>query len=242
MLSLNEPEHLLGLFSCLPARYKIVLRVTSWRRPMRNSLRRGALFAVTLSVLAPIASAQRTALKPGWNMFSPEQDVEVGKRAASDAQRQLPSCNSARVDQYLTQLGNRLVAKLPTNGVQYPWEFHCVNDEAINAFALPGGYVFINRGAIETADNEAQLAGVMAHELSHVALRHGTNQATKAQMTQGILGIAGGIFGGSTSGALLTQLGTFAAGGVLLRYSRSAESQADIMGTQVLYDTGYDPR
>jgi hypothetical protein len=192
--------------------------------------------------LTPAASAQRTALKPGWNMFTPQQDIEVGKRAAVDAERQLPLCNAPRVDAYLTELGMHLVAKLPTNGVQYPFEFHCVNDKAINAFALPGGYVFINRGAIEVADNEAQLAGVMAHEISHVALRHGTNQATKAQAAEGFLGIAGGIFGGSAGGALLTQLGAFAAGGVLLRYSRTAESQADVMGTQVLYDSGYDPR
>jgi hypothetical protein len=82
----------------------------------------------------------------------------------------------------------------------------------------------------------------MAHELSHVALRHGTNQATKAQAAQGFLGIASGIFGGSTGGTLLTELGAFAAGGVLLRYSRTAESQADVLGTQVLYDSGYDPR
>jgi len=195
-----------------------------------------------LLLLAPNASAQRTALKPGWNMFTPQQDIQVGKQAAVDAQKQLPLCNAPKVDAYLTQLGMRLVAKLPTSGVQYPFEFHCVNDKAINAFALPGGYVFINRGAIEAADNEAQLAGVMAHELSHVALRHGTNQATKAEAAEGFLGIAGGIFGGSTGGALLTKLGAFAAGGVLLRYSRTAESQADVMGTQVLYDSGYDPR
>ena len=193
-------------------------------------------------LLTPIASAQRTALKPGWNLFTPQQDIEVGKRAAADAAKQLPLCNAPKVDAYLTHLGMRLVAKLPTNGVSYPFEFHCVNDKAINAFALPGGYVFINRGAIEAADNEAQLAGVMAHELSHVALRHGTNQATKAEAAEGFLGIAGGIFGGSTGGALLTKLGAFAAGGVLLRYSRTAESQADVMGTQVLYDSGYDPR
>ena len=203
----------------------------------------GSVFLLSLSLLLmPTASAQRTALKPGWNMFTPQQDIEVGKRAALDAQKQLPLCNAPKVDAYLTQLGMRLAAKLPTGGAQYPFEFHCVNDKAINAFALPGGYVFINRGAIEAADNEAQLAGVMAHELSHVALRHGTNQATKAQAAEGFLGIAGGIFGGSTGGALLTQLGAFAAGGVLLRYSRTAESQADVMGTQVLYDTGYDPR
>jgi hypothetical protein len=204
------------------------------------------LFSICLATLClgfvPLARAQRTNLKPGWNMFSPQQDVTLGKQAALDAQKQLPLCNAPRVDAYLTQLGMKLVAKLPTRGVEYPFEFHCVNDKAINAFALPGGYVFINRGAIEAADNEAQLAGVMAHELSHVALRHGTNQATKAQATQGILGIAGGLFGDSVGGALMTQLGAFAAGGVLLRYSRTAESQADIMGTQVLYDAGYDPR
>src|SRR5215831_17357387 len=144
--------------------------------------------------------AQRTQLKPGWNMFSPQQDVQVGKQAADDAKRKLPMCNSPRADAYLTQLGKRLTDHLNTNSVQYPWEFHCVNDRSINAFALPGGYVFVNRGAIEAADNEAELAAVMAHELSHVALRHGTNQATKAQYAQlgsGIAGIAGGILGGT---------------------------------------------
>lgn len=215
------------------------------RQARRICVSASSAIVVLLTVFllfGPAASAQRTALKPGWNMFTPQQDIEVGKRAAVDAARQLPPCNDPKVDAYLTQLGMKLVSKLPTNGVQYPFEFHCVNDKAINAFALPGGYVFINRGAIEAADSEAQLAGVMAHELSHVALRHGTNQATKAEAAEGFLGIAGGIFGGSTGGALLTQLGAFAAGGVLLRYSRTAESQADVMGTQVLYDSGYDPR
>jgi len=188
------------------------------------------------------ACAQRTQLKPGWNLFSPQQDVQVGKQAATDASRKLPMCNLPRADAYLTQLGKRLVDHLNTGGAQYPWEFHCVNDRSINAFALPGGYVFVNRGAIEAADNEAELAAVMAHELSHVALRHGTNQATKAQAAQAGVGIFGALFGGSTGGALLTQLGSFTAGGVLLRYSRGAETQADVMGTQVLYDSGYDPR
>jgi len=209
---------------------------------VKRAAKAAVLIAAALAAVAPQSLAQRTQLKPGWNMFSPQQDIDVGKRASADAQKQLPSCNSPRVDEYLTELGRRLAAKLPTGGVQYPWEFHCVNYKGINAFALPGGYVFVNRGAIEIADNEAQLAGVMAHELSHVALRHGTNQATKAEMAQGVLGMAGAIFGDSSGGAMLTSLGTFAVGGVLLRYSRSAESQADVMGTQVLYDSGYDPR
>src|SRR5882762_4977304 len=202
-----------------------------------------AVFFLGLSLFfVPEAPAQRTQFKPGWNKFSPQDDINLGKRAATDAEKQLPLCNAPKVDAYLTQLGTRLAQKLPTGGVQYPFEFHCVNDKAINAFALPGGYVFVNRGAIEAVDDEAQLAGVMAHELSHVALRHGTNQASKAMLAETGLGIFGAVFGDSTGGALVTTLGTFAAGGVLLRYSRTAESQADVMGTQVLYDTGYDPR
>jgi len=205
-------------------------------------LRMAACCAGLAVLVAPGALAQRTQLKPGWNIFSVQQDITVGKQNAVQAERQLPLCNAPKVDGYLTELGMKLVAHLDTHGAQYPWEFHCVNDRSINAFALPGGYVFVNRGAIEAADNEAQLAGVMAHELSHVVLRHGTNQASKAELTQGGLGIVGGLFGGGVSGALMQQLGAFAAGGVLLRYSRSAETQADISGTQALYDSGYDPR
>src|SRR6202042_512493 len=92
------------------------------------------------------------------------------------------------------------------------------------------------------ADNESQLAAVMGHELSHVTLRHGTAQATKAQFAQGAASIFGGIFGGSTGGALLSQGVALGAGGLMLRYSRGDETQADVSGTQVLYDAGYDPR
>ena len=137
------------------------------------------------------------------NLYSPQTDIQVGKQNADLMAQKLPLCNDPKVDAYLTRLGMRLVAKLPTRGVTYPWEFHCVNDKSINAFALPGGYVFVNRGAIEAADNESQLAAVMGHELSHVALRHGTAQATKAQFTQGAAGILGSLLGGSAGGQLL---------------------------------------
>jgi beta-barrel assembly-enhancing protease len=199
---------------------------------------------LTLLALAPGTFAQRTHLKPGMNAFSPQQDIELGRNAAQEVEQKMAMCDDPKVDAYLTKIGHRLIEHLNTRGIDYPWEFHCVNDKAVNAFALPGGFVFINRGAIEAADNEAELAGVMAHELSHVALRHGTNQATKAQYAQlgaGIVGAAGSIFG-SAAGAAAAGAGQFTFGSVLLRNSRGAETQADVMGTQVLYDSGYDPR
>jgi Zn-dependent protease with chaperone function len=215
-----------------------------WVQQGRSRQRRGrglALAALALA-FAPTLCAQRSNLKPPWNAYSPATDIQLGKQNAQILERRLPLCNAPNVDAYLTKLGLRLAAKLPTRGVQYPWEFHCVNSKEINAFALPGGYVFVNRGAIEVADNEAQLAAVMGHELSHVALRHGTAQASKAQLMQGAAGIFGGIFGGSAGGALLTQGVALGAGSLLLRYSRSDETQADVLGTQALYDNGYDPR
>ena len=226
---------------------RILTSCSQWvegdRRPWGvYAARFAALLLVCLVLCTSPLWAQRTQLKPPWNIYSPLTDVQVGKQNAALMEQKVPLCNDPSVDAYLTKLGLRLVEKLPTRGVRYPWEFHCVNDKAINAFALPGGYVFVNRGAIEASDNEAQLAAVMAHELSHVALRHGTAQASKVQLAQGAAGIFGGLFGGSSGGALLTEGVALGAGGVLLHYSRTDETQADVMGTQVLYDAGYDPR
>jgi predicted Zn-dependent protease len=141
----------------------------------------------------------------------------------------------------VNQLGQRLAAVAP--GERYPYRFKVVNDAAINAFALPGGPVYVNRGLIAAADNEAQLAGVLAHEIAHVALRHGTNQASKAAAAQVPLALLGRIIGNDSTGDMLAQLGAgFAVNSILLKYSRTAESQADILGTQILHDAGYDPR
>ncbi len=227
-------------FLFLPtADVKLILGVAS----MSGRVARLAFLCMaSLTLGAPALWAQRTQLKPPWNMYSPQTDVQLGRKNAQLLEERLPLCKDPKVDEYLTKLGMRLVSKLPTRGIQYPWEFHCVNDKSINAFALPGGFVFVNRGAIEVSDSEAQLAAVMGHELSHVALRHGTAQASKAQLAQGAAGIFGGLFGGSTGGDLLTEGVALGAGGLLLRYSRGDETQADVMGTQVIYDAGYDPR
>jgi Zn-dependent protease with chaperone function len=207
----------------------------------RSRPRSMMVIAVVMLILAPLVWASRTELKPGWNMFSAQQDVEVGQQTSVEAERQLQMLNNSRVDQYLNDLGRKLAAHAP--GAKFPYQFKAVNDRAINAFALPGGFLYINRGVIDAADNEAQLAGVIAHEIAHVALRHGTNQASKAYIAQVPLAILGGALGSNSTGAVLAQLGAgFAVDSLLLKYSRNAESQADVLGTQILYDSGYDPK
>jgi Zn-dependent protease with chaperone function len=210
---------------------------------MARRRRASAVFVALALVLAPMqtALAERTVLKPGWNMFSPEQDVQLGKEASQQAEKQVPLLNDRRVNDYLNRLGQKLVSKAP--GHKYPYTFKAVNDKGINAFALPGGPIYINRGIIERADNEAQLAGVMAHEAGHVAMRHGTHQATKANAWQVPLGVLGAVLGGDSLGGMLAQLGAgFTINSILLKYSRDDETQADVLGTQILYDLGYDPR
>jgi beta-barrel assembly-enhancing protease len=193
--------------------------------------------AVLALVLASPAFSQRTQLKPGFNLFSPQQDVELGRQVAQDAEQKLPMLNNSRVDDYLNRLGQRLAETAP--GEKYPYQFKCVNDSSINAFALPGGFLFVNRGTIEAADNEAELAGVIGHEIGHVALRHGTKQATK----QAPFAILGGFLGGNGVAAIIAKIGTgFAANSILLKYSRDDERQADLLGAQILYDSNYDPQ
>jgi Zn-dependent protease with chaperone function len=207
-----------------------------------NSATRAAL-AMTLAlalVWLPVAQAQRSKLKPGWNLYSPQADVELGRGAAQEAEKQLPLLNDARVDRYIDHLGKQLARVAP--GEKYPYQFKVINDKGINAFALPGGFIYVNRGIIEAADNEAQLAGVIGHEIGHVALRHGTNQASKAQLTQGLLVLGGALAGSGTAGALAQVGGSLFASGILLKYGRDAERQSDILGTQMLYDLNYDPR
>jgi hypothetical protein len=190
--------------------------------------------------LAAPAAADRTNLRPGWNIFSPEQDVEMGREVAAQAERELPIMNNRQAASYIDSLGKALAARAP--GERYPYTFKIVNERSINAFALPGGYIYIHRGTIEAAQNEAQLASVMAHEIAHVSLRHGTNQVSKAYVAQVPLSILGGVLGSGSVGGVLAQLGIgFAANSILLKYSRDAERQADLLGAQILYDAGYQP-
>lgn len=187
----------------------------------------------------PVHADNRTKLTPGWNLFSPQDDIKLGQDNSHEAEQQLPMLKDERVEAYLNELGKRLAEYAP--GEKYPYQFKCVNVADINAFALPGGFVYVNRGLIQAADNEAQLAGVIGHEISHVALRHGTSQVTKSMAPQLGVAVLGSVLGDSTLGKLITVAGAFSLNSLLLKYSRADESQADILGTQIAHDAGYDP-
>ena len=183
-------------------------------------------------------------LKPGFNLFSVQQDVQVGKESADQMDKQLPLVRDPEILQYLNNLGKKLASYAPNNRPDFVWQFKLVDSREINAFALPGGYIYVNRGAMEAAEDEAQLAGVLAHESGHVVMRHGTHMASQTMLAEAPLAILNGILG--QSGSLTGQLAQFGLGlglnSLLLKNSRTAESQADEVGTYILYQAGYDPR
>src|ERR1700737_1434889 len=199
-----------------------------------------ALF-LALILGAGIANAQ-TNIKPGFNLFSASDDVQIGQQSAAEAQQQLPLVNDSQVNTYLNQIGQRLAAN--AGGPKFQYQFHVVNSSDINAFALPGGFIYLNRGVLEQARNEGEVAGVVAHEISHVALRHGTHQASKAYAAQAGLSILGGLLGGRVgAGAadILNAVGGFGLNALFLKYSRDLETQADVRGSQILAASGYLP-
>jgi len=203
----------------------------------------GVRVAVTVALATPSAQTHITAPS---NKYSPADDVKLGLEAAAEAKKQLPILNDERIDQYVETVGAKLVAAIPPEfkHPEFRHTFDVVNQKEINAFALPGGPMFLNRGMMEAAKSEAEMAGVMAHEISHVALRHGTAQATKGEKFQ-IGAIAGQVLGaivGGTAGSVIAQGSQFGLGTYFLKYSRAYESQADILGAQILARAGYDPR
>ena len=177
--------------------------------------------------------------------ISMEDEIKLGKEAAGQVERQMEVVKNAEVEAWLNQIGAQL-AKTPEANA-YPYYFRLVNEDSINAFALPGGPMFVHTGLIKAADNEGQVAGVLAHEMSHVALRHGVSQMGRSQTWQTILGVAGaaaGMAGGSTGSILGTAVntgGSMGVGAVLSKYSRNAERDADLNGARMLAAAGYNP-
>jgi hypothetical protein len=215
-------------------------RINRLSRP--STILAAALATVTI---AGAASAQ-TKIEPPKNGYSPEQDVELGREAAAEVRKQFPMLNDDRTEDYVEDIGERLIAALPGELRQpaFRYSFDVVNLREINAFALPGGPMFVNRGMIQAARSEGEVAGVVAHELAHVVLRHGTAQASKGQKFQigSVLGqVLGAVVGGRT-GSVIAQGSQIGLGTYFLKYGREYERQADLLGAQLMARAGYDPR
>ena len=190
----------------------------------------------------------QTVVKPPKNKYTPQQDVQLGREAAAEIREQYPIIKDERITRYLSRIGDQLVVVAPSQLRQpvFEYSFTPVNLKEINAFALPGGPMFVHRGMFEAAAAEGEVVGVMAHELSHVLLRHGTANATRAQNPWLQLGQLGGVIGGAivggTTGSDIAQGTLFGLGRWLLKYSRDYEKQADLLGAQIMARAGYDPR
>ena len=179
---------------------------------------------------------------PGKASLDKQKQEQLGQQAVAEVYKQMPVLpDSSPVTQYVQQLGHKLQSVIPADH-SWPYQFHVIQASDINAFALPGGPIFVNVGTITAADNESELAGVLAHEMSHVYMQHSAKQAPKAEAAQIIAGLAGAVLGNSVAGSL-TRLGIqFGAGTMLMKYSRKDEAQADAVGAIIMYKSGYNPK
>ncbi len=196
-------------------------------------------------VLLPMAAAPQTRVDVPKNKYKVQDDVKIGRDAAAEVEQKFPILDDRAAQNYVSQVGEKLVRAIPAEyrHSEFDYSFKIVNASDINAFALPGGPMFVDRGMIEAARNEGEMAGVMAHEISHVALRHATAQATKQSSIGSQLGQLGLILGGAILGGQTgAQLGMLGAQIWQTKYSRDYETQADILGARIMADSGYDPR
>lgn len=195
--------------------------------------------------VAALSTAQaRVEFSPCHNNYSPEAQIQLGNQSKAQVYQQMPVLpDSSPFTQYIQRLGSKLTQYAP--GYKWPYNFHVVNTDEINAFALPGGSIFVNLGTIQAAEDEAQLAGVMAHEISHVVLEHSVCNTEKEQrvgLLAGLSQVAIGVALGSGAAGQIAERGieeTTSLG--FLKMSRGAEKQADLEGVGILYDAGYDP-
>jgi len=208
---------------------------------------------VLLSLLSMMAATallgQATKIVAPKNKYKLADDVQLGREAAAEVSKQMPLLpKDGDVDSYVERVGQHLAQSIPPEFThpEFHYEFSVVNVSDINAFALPDKPMFVNRGMIKTAHNEGEMTKVMAHEISHVALRHGTANATKSQSAGVQIGAIGGAILGSViggaAGSAVIQGTQFGLGAFLLKYSREYETQADVLGSQIMARAGYDPR
>jgi hypothetical protein len=202
------------------------------------TMRHTLTIVMAIALTAPaLARRPGDEIKPGFNLFSKQHDIQLGLQAAAQVSKQYQVVPNQELQDYIRRVGERLAAQKEPRESGFRFTYTLVNDKSVNAFALPGGPTFVHTGLILAADNEAQVAGVLAHEISHVILRHGTNQASKANLIQIPALLAGAVTGSD----LLAQLTNLGAVGFLLKFSRTAESEADALGTRIMNEAGYNP-
>jgi predicted Zn-dependent protease len=173
-------------------------------------------------------------------LVSVQDEIEIGRQSNAQVHKQLPEVSDAQATAYIRGIGQRLVRSAP--GPRYPYSFEMADYREINAFALPGGPVWIHRGVMHAATNESQVAGVLAHEVAHVAQRHAADQLTKAMMANWGLGILGAVLGNSGGASAAQVAARFMAGGIFLKFSRDDEREADQVGARIMRSAGWDPR
>jgi hypothetical protein len=211
----------------------------------RNLILKLCVFTLAVCASGTRAHATYNPPPPCSNPFTPQQEVTEGAKVAAQVYKQMPVLpETDPASLYVAQLGEHLTTHAP--GMKWPYSFHVVASSDVNAFALPGGAIFVNLGTIQAAETEAQLAGVLAHETSHVVLRHATCNMKKQQTTNIMAGLgqlASGILLGNGAGGQVAQAIIGGGAGLYgLRMSRDDEKQADLLGTDILYNSGYDPR
>jgi len=172
----------------------------------------------------------------GVNFYSIEKEIALGKGLAMDVERQAKIIDDPVISEYVNRLGQNLVRN---SDAKVPFTIKVIDTEEVNAFALPGGFFFVNSGLILKADTEAELAGVMSHEIAHVAARHGTRQATRGEIAQ--LATIPLIFMGGWTGYGIQQAASVAIPIGFLKFSRGFEADADLLGLEYMYKSGYDP-
>src|SRR5262245_55764142 len=203
-----------------------------------------SLGAASINATAEKKSKQRE-VKVQNTSLSRDQEIELGKQAAGEVERELEVIKNPEIESWLNKIGQNLAKTRQANA--YPYYFKLVNEDSINAFALPGGPMFVHTGLIKAADNEGQVAGVLGHEMSHVALRHGAAQMGSANTWQTILGVAGaasGMVGGTTGeliGMAVNTGGGLGVASVLSKFSRNSERDADLNGARMVAAVGYNP-
>ncbi len=188
---------------------------------------------------------QQREVKIQKTSLTKDQELQLGKEAAAEVERTMDVISNPEAEAWLNRIGQRLAQTPQANA--YPYYFKIVNEPAINAFALPGGPMFVHTGLIREAENEDQVAGVLAHEMSHIALRHGANQMSKQQTWQtiaGVVGAAAGVAGGGSCGLLCQAVqlgGGLTENAMLMRFSRDHERDADLNGARMMAAAGYNP-